>query len=176
MYSISKLCKEVNLSRSALLYYDSTGLLKASGRTKSNYRLYSEEDKTRLVQICLYREAGVTLKQIKEILDSNEKSEESVLRKRLIELNNEMYLLRLQQKIIVEILTDKKVRDKVLMMDKKTFVCILKSSGVKEESLDNLHVEFERSFPREHQNFLQFLGIDEDEIKSIRYKAKEKVD
>ena len=172
MYSISKLCKEVNLSRSALLYYDSIGLLKASVRTKSNYRMYSEEDKARLSQICLYREAGVALEQIKELLDSNEKSEENVLRKRLIELNNEMYLLRLQQKIIVEILIDKKVNDKALMMDKNTFVSILKSSGVKEESLDNLHVEFEKRSPGEHQIFLEFLGIDEDKIKCIRNKAK----
>jgi DNA-binding transcriptional MerR regulator len=176
MYSISKLCKEYNLSRSTLLYYDSIGLLKASERTKSNYRMYSQEDKARLGQICLYREAGVALEQIKELLDSDEKSEENVLRKRLIELNNELYLLRLQQKIIVEILKSKNISDKSLMVDKKTFVSILKSSGVKDELLDNLHVEFERSSPKEHQSFLEFLGIEEDSIKYIRDKAKAEID
>lgn len=104
LYSISKLCKEYNISRSTLLYYDSIGLLKASERTKANYRMYTEEDKARLEQICLYREAGIALEQIKKLLDSNEKSEENVLKKRLKELNNELYLLRLQQKIIVEML------------------------------------------------------------------------
>lgn len=71
MYSIGKLCKEYNLSRSTLLYYDSIGILKASERTKSNYRIYSEEDKERLGQICLYREAGVSLEEIKELLNSS---------------------------------------------------------------------------------------------------------
>jgi DNA-binding transcriptional MerR regulator len=175
MYSISKLCKEFNLSRSTLLYYDSIELLKASERTKSNYRMYSEEDKDRLVQICLYREAGVALEQIKELLYSNEKSEENVLRKRLIELNDELKLLRLQQKIIVEILKSKNLNDKSAIMDKTTFVSIMRSSGADEELLDNLHVEFERKFPEEHRIFLEFLGIDEDNIKYIRDKAKEEI-
>lgn len=175
MYNIGKLCREYNLSRSTLLYYDSIGLLKASKRTKSNYRIYSEEDKERLGQICLYREAGVSLEEIKELLDSNEKSETNILNKRLIELNDELYILRLQQKTIVKILKSKKFNDKVLMMDKKNLVSILKSSGIKEELLNNLHVEFERIFPNEHEIFLEFLGIDKDEIKYIRSKAKSQI-
>ncbi|WP_242949709.1 MerR family transcriptional regulator [Clostridium pasteurianum] len=119
MYSIGKLCKEYNLSRSTLLYYDSIGILKASERTKSNYRIYSEEDKERLGQICLYREAGVSLEEIKELLNSKKKSEENILKKRLIQLNNELHILRLQQKIIVKILKSKSFNSKVLMMNKK---------------------------------------------------------
>lgn len=175
MYSIGKLCKEYNLSRSTLLYYDSIGILKASERTKSNYRIYSEEDKDRLGQICLYREAGVSLEEIKELLNSKEKSEENILKKRLIQLNNELHILRLQQKIIVKILKSKNFNSKVLMMNKKNLVSILKSSGIKEESLYNLHVEFERMSPHEHQIFLEFLGIDEEEIKYIRSKAKTEI-
>lgn len=172
MYSIIKLCREYNLSRSTLLYYDSIALLKPSERTNSNYRMYSEEDKAKLGQICLYREAGVPLEQIKKLLQPNEKSEENILRKRLIELNNEMHLLRLQQKIIIEILKGKNLNYKVPTMDKKTFVSVLKSSGIKEDSLDNLHTEFEKRSPEEHQIFLEFLGIDKDTIKSIREKAR----
>ncbi|AJA47071.1 transcriptional regulator [Clostridium pasteurianum DSM 525 = ATCC 6013] len=175
MYSIGKLCKEYNLSRSTLLYYDSIGILKASERTKSNYRIYSEEDKERLGQICLYREAGVSLEEIKELLNSKKKSEENILKKRLIQLNNELHILRLQQKIIVKILKSKSFNSKVLMMNKKNLVSILKSSGIKEESLHNLHVEFERMSPHEHQIFLEFLGIDEEEIKCIRSKAKTEI-
>lgn len=78
MYTISKLCKEYNLSRSTLLYYDSIGLLKASERMKSNYRLYSKEDKERLEQICLYKGAGVSLEHIKELLNANKKNEDAL--------------------------------------------------------------------------------------------------
>lgn len=171
MYTISKSCKEYNLLRSTLLYYDSIGLLKASERTKSNYRLYSKEDKERLEQICLYREAGVSLEHIKELLNENEKSEENILKKRLIELNNELHILRLQQKIIIEILKSKNFNSEALMMDKKNLVSILKASGIDEEALNNLHVEFEKKSPQEHKLFLEFLGIDKDEIKDIRSKA-----
>ena len=66
MYKIGKLCKDHKLLRSTLLYYDSVGLLKASERSKSNYRIYSEEDKAMLEQICIYREAGIA----EESLDS----------------------------------------------------------------------------------------------------------
>jgi DNA-binding transcriptional MerR regulator len=176
IYSISKLCKEYKLSRSSLLYYDSIGLLKASSRTNSNYRMYSEEDKTRLGQICLFREAGISLEQIKVLLDSNKDGEENVLLKRLVELNNELHILRLQQKIILEILKDKKINKTPLMMDKKTFVSVLKSSGVKEAALNNLHIEFERKSPEEHKIFLEFLGISENEINCIIAKAKSEIE
>lgn len=173
MYSISRLCKAYQLSRSTLLYYDSIGLLKASERSLSNYRMYSDADKARLEQICIYREAGVPLVQIKDLLDSAGKNEENVLLKRLDDVNREIYLLRLQQKIIVEILKDKNVDEKSLMMDEQLFVSLLKSSGVSDEVLGRLHVEFEKKSPKEHQTFLEFLGIDSDMIRMIREKSKE---
>ena len=52
MYTIGKLAKKFDLSRSTLLYYDSIGLLKPSSRTESEYRQYSEDDAARLEQIC----------------------------------------------------------------------------------------------------------------------------
>ncbi len=98
MYSIGKLCCEFNLSRSALLYYDSIGLLTASERTQANYRQYSEEDKKCLSRICSLREAGIPLNQIKDILDTDGMKEDFILEKRLNELNIEIRDLRLQQK------------------------------------------------------------------------------
>lgn len=172
MYSISKLCKEFQLSRSTLLYYDSIGLLKASGRTGSNYRVYSEEDRKRLQQICTYREAGVPLEQIKGLLDQAGESEEDVLITRLSEVNKEISLLRLQQKIIVEILKGKSLDNRLRMFDQKAFVSLLKSSGVDEKVLERLHSEFEKNAPEEHQNFLEFLGISAEEIRVIREESR----
>lgn len=173
MNSISKLCKAFHLSRSTLLYYDSIGLLNASGRTRSNYRIYSEADKARLEQICIYREAGVPLAQIKDMIDNAGKDEEKILLRRLEDVNQEIYLLRLQQKIIVEILRSKNANDKDLMIDRPAFVSLLKTSGVKDDVLEHLHIEFEKRSPKEHQTFLEFLGIDKDTIRLIREKAKE---
>jgi DNA-binding transcriptional MerR regulator len=171
MYTISKLCREFNLSRSTLLYYDSIGLLKAFKRTTSNYRIYSEPDRIRLEQICLYREAGVSLEQIKELLASDGKEDENVLQKRLAEINHELYLLRLQQKIIVEMLRSKSKSDEALMLDEKQFVSLLKSSGISNHAMNQLHAEFEKNSPKEHQAFLEFLGLDQKDILYIRHCA-----
>jgi len=52
MYTIRKLCERSGLSRTALLYYESIGLLEAEGRSESNYRLYSDVSAERLEKIC----------------------------------------------------------------------------------------------------------------------------
>lgn len=51
MYSIRKLAEKYHLSRTALLYYESIGLLTASGKTAAGYRIYSEQDAQKLAQI-----------------------------------------------------------------------------------------------------------------------------
>ena len=70
MITIGRLAKQFHLSRSTLLYYDRIGLLTPSYRTSVGYRLYSDEDDTRLQTVCGYREAGLTLADIKELLAS----------------------------------------------------------------------------------------------------------
>lgn len=172
MYSIGNLCREFNLSRSALLYYDTIGLLTASERTQGNYRQYSDEDKKRLSQICAFREAGVALNQIKDILDTDGMNESNILEKRLNELNHEIRYLRFQQKLIVEMLKGKNRTDLNMPMDSQTFVSILKSTGLDEKTLDYFHIQFEKNSPDSHQFFLEFLGAADEEIKHIRESSR----
>lgn len=68
-FTISKLAKKFGLSRSTLLYYDAKGLLSPLGHQHGEYRVYGEKEFLRLEKICMYREAGVSLRAIKEILD-----------------------------------------------------------------------------------------------------------
>jgi DNA-binding transcriptional MerR regulator len=67
MHTVGKLAKEFGLSRTTLLYYDEIGLLVPTERSASNYRLYSESDRTRLANICRFRETGLSLLEIKRI-------------------------------------------------------------------------------------------------------------
>lgn len=173
MYSIGKLCCEFNLSRSTLLYYDSIGLLIASERTEGNYRLYSEENKKRLSQICAFREAGVPLNEIKRILDTDGISESNVLERRLNELNQEIRYIRFQQKLIVEMLKEKNITDQKMLMDVQTFVSILKSTGLDDAMMNRFHILLEENSPDSHQLFLEFLGIADEEIKNIRELSKQ---
>lgn len=172
MYSIGKLSQEFKLSRSTLLYYDTIGLLSASERTQGNYRKYSEEDKKRLSQICAFREAGVPLNQIRDILDTGGINEDNVLERRLNEINQEIRYLRLQQKLIVEMLKTKSQTDKKMLMDSQTFVSILKSTGLDEETMNHFHTQFEKNSPDLHQLFLEFLGMTDEEIKHARESSR----
>ncbi|MGC4048462.1 MAG: hypothetical protein QM757_01950 [Paludibaculum sp.] len=53
-------------------------------------------------------------------------------------------------------------------MTKDKFVAILRTAGITEDQMHKLHVEFERSDPKEHQGFLEYLSIPPAEIASIR--------
>lgn len=67
-YRISQLARMFGLSRSTLLYYDRIGLLRPSGRSRTNYRVYSNADRQRLEQICRYRRTGMSLETIAAVL------------------------------------------------------------------------------------------------------------
>jgi len=168
MFTVSKLAKSCGLSRSTLLYYESVGLLKPAVRTSANYRRYGERDLRRLQQICAYRDAGLKLDDIRRILDRPETDASSVLRRRLIELNAEIEALRGHQRAILSLLKSNQSlwRTKVITKDK--LVSIMRASGLSEDDMHRFHVEFERNAPEEHQEFLEFLHIPAEEIRTIR--------
>ncbi len=56
-------------------------------------------------------------------------------------------------------------------MTKDKFVAILRAAGITEDQMRKLHVEFERTDPKEHQRFLEYLGIAPAEITSIRAQS-----
>lgn len=173
MFTIGQLCREYGLSRSTLLYYDSIGLLKPSARSASNYRLFTEEDKARLERICLFRDAGVPLLRIKEILNQKEEQEDAILAARLEEINKDIRLKRLQQKLIISMLKNRGDEEAGLLTDEPTFSAILKSAGLDEETMKNLHIQYEKNSPQAHQFFLEFLGLPDEMITRIRERSKE---
>ncbi|WP_050742507.1 MerR family transcriptional regulator [Deferribacter desulfuricans] len=63
-----QLAKIVGVNLETIRYYEQIGLLKPK-RSKSNYRLFSEEDVTKLQFIKKSKELGFTLKEIKELLE-----------------------------------------------------------------------------------------------------------
>jgi hypothetical protein len=54
------------------------------------------------------------------------------------------------------------------VLTKETWVEILRASGLDEAGMENWHVEFERTSPEAHQDFLESIGIAPDEIDLIR--------
>lgn len=168
MYTIGQLAKKFGISRSTLLYYDSIGLFKPSIRTEANYRKYSDSDLQRLEQICMYRQAGLSLGDIKKILNSPENVNISLLEKQLHLLNDEIRKLRNQQYTIIKILKDDQLLDHIRVINKDTWVALLHSVGIDEITSRRWHMEFERLSPEEHQDFLESLGLPPEKIEEIR--------
>jgi MerR family transcriptional regulator, thiopeptide resistance regulator len=167
MLTVSKLARRCGLSRTTLLYYESIGLMTPPARNNGNYRCYGERDLARLEQICVYREAGLKLEDIRAILDRPESSAASVLKRRLVEINAEIETLRSHQGAILKLLRHKDFR-RTRVITKDKWVSIMRACGLTDEQMHRWHMEFEKSAPNEHQEFLQFLHIPADEIKRIR--------
>lgn len=67
-YTVRQLAKLAGVSARTLRYYDEIDLLKPAGTSPAGYRLYGRVEVERLQQILFYRELGVDLKKIKQIL------------------------------------------------------------------------------------------------------------
>lgn len=173
--TISQLAEKFDLSRSTLIYYDKIGILKPSARSESNYRIYTEADIKTLELICAYRNTGMALKEIKKILQAKDKGITALLEKRLIALNAEIQSLRKQQQHIMGMLKTSGFKKKTRTMDKAQWVEILKFSGMDEDDMWKWHSEFERLSPESHQDFLESLNIDENEIRAIRERSRKAI-
>lgn len=70
MKTVKEVSEQTGVSIRTLHYYDQIGLLAPSEVTQAGYRLYDDTALERLSQILLFRELEFPLKEIKEILDS----------------------------------------------------------------------------------------------------------
>jgi len=172
--TVTSLARSCNLARSTVLYYESIGILKRPKRSAGNYRVYSEKDLERLRQICTYRDAGLTLADIRSILDAPGSDAASVLRRRLTELSAGIEHLREHQRTIARLLKTTDQFRRLPVVTKEKFTAVLRASGFTEDDMRRLHTEFENNAPNEHQEFLEFLHIPAEEIRSIREWSRAK--
>lgn len=175
MLTVTKLARRCGVSRTTLLYYESIRLMPPPQRSSGNYRYYEEKDVQRLLQIRSYRDAGLTIDDIRAILSTNLNHSGSkasgVLKRRLLELDAEIATLRGHQRAILKLLQSKAL-GRTKMISKEKWVSIMKACGFTEEQMMRWHAEFERSAPAEHQEFLEFLHIPAEEIANIRKHSR----
>ncbi|MDD5286975.1 MAG: MerR family transcriptional regulator [Desulfuromonadaceae bacterium] len=173
MYKITELARHVGLSRSTLLYYDRIGLLSPSGRSGAGYRLYSTNDRDSLATICSFRQAGLTMDDIRRILTMEEDTNGKVLQRRMRELGEEIRTLQTQQHLLGKMLKVQSLGELPVAIDKQAWIDMLRAAGMDEAAMRKWHIEFERRAPEAHQQFLLSLGISEDEVQFIRKKSAE---
>ncbi|HEX3025843.1 MAG TPA: MerR family transcriptional regulator, partial [Clostridia bacterium] len=71
-YTVKKLAQLSGVSPRALRFYDEIGLLSPARINSSGYRLYGEREVNLLQQILLYRELGLSLEEIKQIVTQSD--------------------------------------------------------------------------------------------------------
>ena len=173
MLTVSRLARTCGLSRSTVLYYESIGLLKPARRSAGNYRVYGEKDAARLQRIRLWRESGLTLDDIRALLDQPDSDASAILKRRLEALSAEIERLRGHQHAIAALLGQSAAFRRSKVVTKNKLVSIMRAAGLTETDMHRFHVEFEKSAPQEHQEFLEFLHIPAEEIRTIRETSRE---
>ena len=89
MYSTGKLSEISGVSSRTLRYYDEIGLLKPSFINESGYRYYDDNEVALLQQILFYKERGLDLQTIKEIIYRKDFDLSSALEEHLVSLEEE---------------------------------------------------------------------------------------
>ena len=98
-YTIKKLAALAGVSIRTLRYYDEIQLLIPKRMKNSEYRIYEEAEVDRLQQILFYREMGLELSAIKEILDAESFEQMAALKSHLVELQKKRKRLDLYQRM-----------------------------------------------------------------------------
>lgn len=95
--TVHTVAKKTGITVRTLHYYDEIGLLPPSNVSETKYRHYSGDDLERLQQILFFREAGFSLKEIREILSAPSYSKKEALK-------NHIKILKEKQKRIDSII------------------------------------------------------------------------
>lgn len=90
LYSVGEVCSLMHVTRKTLFYYDRIGLLKPTERaTSQQYKLYDAGQLNRLNQILIYRNAGLTIQEVRSILDDENSDHLKVMENAMERLEKE---------------------------------------------------------------------------------------
>lgn len=167
-YTIRQLAAQAGLSRSALLHYESAGLLSPASRSASGYRLYGQNELDRLRSIRALRDAGISISAIKDILENRSSISMQLLKARLLEIDGEIRALRNQQIMLARLLAQESLSAPEKIANKDAWVGLMRNAGLSDADMHRWHAEFELASPEVHERFLASLGLSADETAKIR--------
>jgi MerR family transcriptional regulator, thiopeptide resistance regulator len=93
-WKVGELAKATGTSVRTLHWYDEIGLLSPSDHSRAGYRLYGEDDVSRLQQILSLRQLGLSLDEIRDLLARPDVSPLSIVRMHITRLHEQMELTR----------------------------------------------------------------------------------
>ncbi len=137
-YTVKELAKLAQVSIRTLHHYDGIGLLKPAFRSEKKYRLYGKNELLRLQQILFYKELGLSLKAISEVLDDKNFNHIAALE------NQRSSLLSEQKRITILLKTiDKtilKLKGKKMITDKELY------AGFSKEEVSSMRTKSKKKF------------------------------
>lgn len=174
LMTLGRLVRASGLARASLLHYESLDLLVPAGRSPAGYRLYGEDALERLRTIRRFRDAGLSLTAIRELLEERQDptGSSALLEARLVGLSREVERLRAQQKLLAGLLAEPEFRRGYPLHGKDAWVALLRRAGFSEEDMVLWHIGFEADNPDGHDAFLRSLGLASGEITEIRRMSK----
>lgn len=172
LITVGRLARDAGVTRTSLLYYERLGLLRASARSDAGYRLYGEAAVEQLRAIRIYREAGVPVKAIQQLLGTGHHASTTVLEERLFELDRQVQQLRGQQRLLARLLAQPAAMGSGRLTTKAGWVAMLRNAGFSDDDMDEWHRGFEADAPPAHQRFLEALGLPAGDIARVRAASR----
>ena len=164
-YIVQKLAKLSGVSPRTLRYYDQINLLKPSRINSSGYRIYGRNEVNRLQNILFYKELGVNLENIKEIINSESFDYISVLKDHKEKLIIKRNVL---EELIINIdKTIKQSEGEMKMSDKEKF------EGFKQKIINENEGKFGNEIRQKYGNDVidksnkKIMNMDQKEYENI---------
>lgn len=118
-YTVKELSELSGVTPRTLRWYDKLGLLKPGRTTEAGYRLYGRPEVDRLQQILFYRELGLSLTEIGDILDAPDFDRQGALQSHLSALRQRREQLNALIRTVEQTLLNEK--GEILMSDREKF-------------------------------------------------------
>lgn len=134
---INEVCTKIGLTKKAISYYEKQGLISPE-KGDNNYRDYTEDEVRLLEEIALYRKLDISIKDIKTILNSDNRS--AMLNKIISDKHRKIARIKMQQKYIERLLKSNFNDNEIQLLNEEI-------SNEEKENGQFIKNELRRSFP-----------------------------
>ncbi len=164
-YTIQKIGRLAGISTRTLRYYDEIGILKPARINSSGYRIYGQAEVDRLQQILFYKELGISLEDIKDIITAESFDGLEALkdhREKLLDKRKQLNLLIANVNKTIAL-----TEGRITMTNKEKF------EGFKQKMIDDNEVKYGEEIREKYGNNTinksnkKFKNMSEDQFKEF---------
>lgn len=164
-YTVKKLAELAGVSPRTLRYYDEIELLKPARINSSGYRIYGQNEVDKLQQILFYRELGLRLENIRNIITSPDFNELRALKEHHEKLLEKRKQLELLIKNVEKTVTSKE--RSIKMSDREKF------QGFKKTLIDNNEKKYGKEIREKYGD--EAINKSNDRIMNMTQKEHDEI-